>query len=398
MSENEIRFNKPANRSRTSFRVATIFGIEIRLHLSLLVIFVLVTYSLARVMLPGWHPDWSAVQLWSTSLIASVLFFASLLAHELSHSLVAIAHGIKVPRITLFLFGGMAEIENEAPTPKIEFLMAGAGPLMSLFLGFLFLSIAEWLAPPDLILEGLAEGANPLAELSSAASIALWLGSINLILAIFNLVPGFPLDGGRLFRAALWWRHGDYRRATERAAAVGKGFGWLLVAVGAFQVFSGDPLGGLWLILIGWFLTHLAAASVADLLFRRALHGFRVRDAMRTRFDTVHPDTSIDSFIDDYLLRSNQLVWPVRQNDKEMGLISLAEVSDCQDRGSKRVYDVMRPVEQFLAPDTPGFDAIRSLADFGDESLPVVDANGRVIGLLHRADVLKWLSLHGPEN
>ena len=217
------------SEGRAQVRLARVFGIDVRMHASFLVAFALVLFALGSGVLPA---DWSPVERWVTALVTAVLFSASLLAHELSHARVAIAYGVEVPRITLFIFGGMAELSREPPTPKIEFLVAAAGPLMSFLLAVLFLVIGGMFLPADW---DLAEPQALITELSPPAFAALQLAGVNFVLAVFNLIPGFPLDGGRLFRALLWWRTGDLVRATEHAAAVGKGVGWVFVGIGAYR-------------------------------------------------------------------------------------------------------------------------------------------------------------------
>ena len=373
-----------------------IFGIEVRLDVSVLVIFGLIVYSLGAAVFPGWHPDWSASLTWTTALATGVLFFASLLAHELSHSVVAQAHGIRVPRITLFLFGGMAEMEREPQSPKVEFLTAIAGPAMSLLLGVVFANLATWMAGPG-FLERIGQGEEAaLAGLSPLATAFVWLGAVNLVLAVFNLIPGFPLDGGRVFRAIMWWVTGDQVKATKWASNLGRYFGWTLMALGAWTLVQGG-LQGLWLILIGWFLTHLARASYTQLLTQRALGGLHVEDLMRTRFDQVDRGIAVADFIDDYLLRSAQMLWPVVHNDRPVGTIALSDVVNIEEpeRRRRRVDEVMRPLAptHVVDPDLTGRRVLELLAGAGEEPLPVI-RDGRVVGLIHRSDILKWLALH----
>ena len=229
---------------RRSVRVGSIAGIRIHLDFSLFIIFAVVVTMLGGNLFPGWHPDWGLAQTWATALAAGVLFFLSLLLHELAHSLVARRFGIPVQRITLFLFGGMAEIEAEPASPRIEFLIAIAGPATSLALGFFFTLLGSEIAGPGFT-ELLAEDQEAaLAGLSPAATLLFWLGPVNILLGLFNLVPGFPLDGGRVLRAALWWINGDLYRSTRLAADAGRVFGWLLMILGTAQALSGAFLQG----------------------------------------------------------------------------------------------------------------------------------------------------------
>lgn len=383
--------------SRYTVRLATIAGIEVRLHASVVIIFSLIVLGLGNGVLPEWHPDWSAAPLWGTALATGLLFFASLLAHELSHALVAKANDLAVPRITLFLFGGVAEMEHEAPSPKIEFVVAAAGPAMSFALSILFFTIFLNQSPIGFGTLVVEDQVAAMGTLSSIATAALWLASVNLILAVFNLAPGFPLDGGRLFRAFLWWRSGDQLKATRRAAETGRVFGWALMLVGLFVFLRGDVVGGAWLALIGWFLSRLAAASVPQLMIDRVLKGLRVRNLMRTRFEAIDSEMPIDRFVRDYLLRSSQLVWPVQRQGRDVGVFNLEDVSalEAPTQSSLKVSEIMRPIDEIaqLSPDLSGRDALKRLADSTESPLPVIQC-GRVVGLLHQGDILKWISLH----
>ncbi len=382
---------------RYTIRIAKVAGIEVRLHVTVTIIFVLIVVGLGNGVLPQWHPAWGMLQLWGTATVTGVLFFGSLLAHELSHSLVAKAHGIDVPRITLFLFGGVAEIEREAESPKVEFLIASAGPLMSFALSILFFAVFLQLAPPEFLEFSVDNENRDMSMLSETATAAFWLASVNLILGVFNLVPGFPLDGGRLFRAFLWWRTGDQVKATRRAAETGRFFGWTLIALGLLVFLRGDIVGGAWLALIGWFLSRLAAASVSQLMTDRALKGLRVHDLMRTRFDAVDGDLPIDRFVNDCLLRSSQFVWPVRSQGKDVGVFNLHDITAINEptKSTLKVRDIMQPIDEatHLHPELSGREALKRLADSTDAPLPVLQG-GRVVGLMHQADILKWLALH----
>ncbi len=304
-----------------STKIARVLGIDIRLHFSVVVIFALITTSLAANLFPQWHPEWGTAQNWMAALSAAILFFLSLLTHEMAHSVVARRCGIEISAITLFIFGGVAEMKGEPKSPRDEFLIAGAGPLASFVLALVFgilvsLSVSD---PQSLLNE---EDSLNMANLSAVATICMWLSSINFMLAVFNLLPGFPMDGGRLFRAAIWWRTGNLMQATQMAAQVGSGFGWVFIGLGAIQLFGGNTINGLWLILIGWFIRRLALTSVASMMLDQALRGFDVRAIMRTRFDKVPANTPMQNFIEDYLLRSTQQLWPVHASDSDIGYVT----------------------------------------------------------------------------
>lgn len=387
--------DKPAIPGR-GLRLGSLFGIEIRLDSSLMIIFSLIVYLLGSNVFPAWHPTWPARTTWLTAVVAGVLFFSSVLAHELAHALVSRRFGIAVRRITLFLFGGLAEMEEEPSEPRAELLIALAGPATSALLGLGFLLLGTVLAGADFTTLLAEDREMALSSLSPMASLMLWLGPVNVVLAIFNMVPGFPLDGGRVLRALIWWITGDLRRATWVATEAGRLFGWFLVILGIMQALSGAPLQGLWLVMIGWLLSNAASASYKQLIMRDLLKGITARDMMRTHFETVTAQTRVADFIDNYLLQSSQQLWPVLEDEQLIGLVTLQEVKDtpAQDRDSMTIGQVMRTDlgALSLAPDA---DANRALLAVSTHSSPLAIVEGnRVIGLLAQADTVKWLLLH----
>lgn len=250
-------------------RLFRLWSIDVRLDPSVLLVFGLVVMGLGDGLFRAWHPDWSRAQAWGVGGGAALLFFAALLAHEFAHARVAQHFGIEVRGITLFLFGGVAEVARDADTPWAELLIALAGPATSLLLALAFAVLAE-AGLSDAALQTLTT--DPLAALADTApwiSVCIWLASVNLTIALFNLVPGFPLDGGRVFRALVWHRTGDLILASRVATRVGRWFGGLLMGFGVWRLVSAGDLGGLWYLLIGWFLSHLARASHIELLARQ---------------------------------------------------------------------------------------------------------------------------------
>ena len=389
------RHRKASDHSLLLF---TIFGIEVRLDISVLIIFALIVYSLGNGVYASWHPEWSSSLIWGTALFSGLAFFASLLAHELSHSVVSQYFGIPVPRITLFLFGGMAEISKEPTRPREELLIALAGPLMSLLIAIVCNSLAIRLAG-DVDLAGFFDtgDASALARLSALTTSLLWLGSINLILAIFNMIPGFPMDGGRVFRAIIWAVTGDQLKATRWASNGGRFFGWFLMFLGVMGLLQGQGLGSLWPILIGWFIANLATMSYRQLVIERALGGHTVADLMRTTFETVNARVPLKEFIDHHLLRSNQRLWPVMEDNTLLGAISLAQISKIapKERDHLNVSQIMIPLASLdhLDTDTLARDVIRLLIKNADEPVLVLKDN-KVQGLVQHADIVKWLSVH----
>lgn len=389
--------NRAASVAPAGVSLGRIFGIRVRLHPSVLVIVALILVSLAQGAFRHWHPDWPWWTAWGTALVATLLFLASLLTHELAHSLVARRRGIAVPQITLFVFGGVAEIAAEPTDPRSEFAIAIVGPLTSIAIALAFAFVGAMWVPPDFPERVAADPAGTMAQLTPFATICVWLAPVNFALAVFNLVPGFPLDGGRVLRAVLWWWTGDQVKATRLAAGCGRAFSWLLIAFGVLDLFGGRALEGLWLIVIGVFLGNAAASGYQQLLVRRSLHGLVVADLMRTHFESVEPTRSLAEFVDQLLLRSAQTAWPVVENGRAIGVIGQRDVAKTAeaDRARLQVRDVMRPLAAVpvLAPDLAGPTALERIAEMADEPLPVVDRDA-IVGLLHASDIFRWLSLH----
>lgn len=389
-------------RPRSGVRLGRIAGIEVIADWSLLVIFFLIAFSLAAGVFPSWHPDWGPGLAWTTALGAAVLFFASLLAHELSHALVGRLGGMQVRRITLFMFGGMAHLESEPRTWRSELVMAAVGPLTSLVLGLAFLWLAGLAAGPVEL-----DPENPremLAALSPLATLLFWLGPVNLLLAAFNLVPGFPLDGGRVLRAILWGATGNLRKATRWASFGGQLFAWLLVATGVLMLFGyrvpvlgGGFVGGLWLMFIGWFLNNAALASYRQLLVKETLDDVPVARIMQTRLDRVDPGLSVQRLVDEHVMASGQRVLPVERAGNFLGIVSLSDLQKSERRAWEQmtVQEIMTPVSRLacVGPREDAGEALAQLASRGVNQLPVLDG-GKLVGLLRREDVLKWLALH----
>jgi len=383
------------------FGLGRLFGVRIHVDWSLFIIFWLVTVSLASGTFPAWHPDWSVGLRWGVALAAATLFFGSVLLHELSHALVGRAYGLEIRSITLFLFGGLANIEREPETPRAEFLMAIVGPLTSLGLGVLFLLGGAWLAggPAD-------DPARVMRDLGPGATLLFWLGPINLLLGLFNLLPGFPLDGGRVLRAILWKATGDLERATRWAARAGQLLGMILVFSGIAMifglqvpVFGGGLIGGLWLAFIGWFLASAAAASYQQLVVRNLLEGVPVRRLMRRDIDAVAPELSLLHLVDEHLMRTDQRAFPVVESGRLVGLVCLEDLRKVPRAAwpDAHVAEIMTPADALsvVTPDAEINEAMHTLGRRDVEQLPVV-TDGRLVGVLRRRDILRWLELQAP--
>lgn len=375
--------------SRRGLRIGRIAGIDLLLDTSVLLIFVLIVASLGFGTLEAWHPEWPWALRWGVALGAGVLFFVSIVLHELAHSLVALAYDIPVPRITLFLFGGLSEMESEPRRPGQEFLVAIAGPLLSLALG-IACTAAGVATAPEAFADSVADDPEQaFASLGAGTTLLIWLGPINVVLGLFNLVPGFPLDGGRVLRALLWWTTGDRVKATTWAARAGQGVALLLVGFGLVEVFSGR-LGGLWLILVGWFLNSAAQTSHSRMLLEDALEDVRVADLMRRRVESVPAVMPLNVFAREVARDSDQAIWPVLDDDGHaVGTVSLADVQDADRDGTVGALAV--PLGTVLGPADEGPDAVRALASSGQRPVLVLDEGGEVVGMLRMRDITRWL-------
>ncbi len=386
---------------RTGIKIARLFGINIYIDWSWIFIFILVTWNLAVSFFPVFHPEWGLGMNLLLSVLASLLFFASVLAHELAHSIVARARGLPVRNIVLFIFGGVSNIEREPPSPGTEFLIAVVGPLTSLVLGAIFLFIGG--ANTD----GIGVFGNPasvLAALSPLATIALWLGSINILLGIFNLIPGFPLDGGRVLRSILWAFTDNLRRATRWATWVGRGIAWLFIIGGiamAFGVelpfFGSGLIGGLWLAFIGWFLNNAASQAYQQVVIEDVLEGVPVARVMRVEAPTVPPNLSVSNLVDQYLMGTDERGFPVIDRDELLGMVCLEDIRkvprDAWD--STSISQIMTPANELdvVSPREDVSEALNKLNRRDVRQVPVVQ-EGRLVGMLRRRDILRWLQIH----
>lgn len=382
-------------------RIGQIFGINIYIDASWVLIYLLVIWSLASGLFPAWHPEWGAGLRWGVALVASLLFFCSILLHELSHSVVAKARGLPVRRITLFLFGGVSNIEREPPTPKTEFLMAVVGPLTSIVLGIIFLALARiGVTSSERMLETPRE---VMLELGPVATLLLWLGPINIFLGIFNLLPGFPLDGGRVLRSILWQATGSLQRATRWATGVGRVIGWLFILTGiamAFgarvPIFGTGFVSGLWLVFIGWFLSNAATASYQQTIIHNLLEDVPVSRLMRANVPTVAPNLTISTLVYEHVMGTDEQAFPVVENDQMIGLVCLEDIRRVpRDQWDHlTVGDIMTRAGQLdvVAAREDASEALEKLTRRDVRQIPVVD-NGHLVGLLRRRDILKWLDV-----
>jgi len=363
-------------------KLGRIFGVQIGLHYSWLIIALLVTLSLVGQFYAA-SPQWGVGLIWATAIITALLFFAAIIAHELSHAAVAKARGLAVRSITLFALGGVAQIEKDAADPKTEFWMGIVGPIASLVIGFTCLTFAIVL------------GWRPLTiPQTPVLAMLMWLGVINIGLAVFNMIPGFPLDGGRVFRAIIWWVTGDAARATRIAARVGQFVAFGFIIWGIFRFFNGAGFGGLWLAFIGWFLLDAARSSYAQLEFTETLRGLLVGDVMTQDCPRVHGRDNLQTLVDEYLLRTGQRCFVVEENGSIAGIVTPHEIKSILPARwpYTTIDEVMQPIDRLHAvkPETPVTDALETMGREDINQLPVV-RNGRLAGIISRGHILRML-------
>lgn len=361
-------------------RLGRIAGVEIRVDYSWFIIAFLILWTFTVGVFPASYPGRVPGAYLAMGAAATLLFFASILVHELSHSLVARRRGVPVEGITLFIFGGMARSRGEFEKPGDEFVIAGVGPLTSFLISGLF-GVVAWLG-------------TTLGWSVPVVGVALQLAAINLALAVFNLLPGFPLDGGRLLRAVVWQRTGDLRRATRWATNGGKLLGYALIALGVFGLFGGNLIGGVWMILIGWFVRAAAEASMRQLLVQQSLRGVRSADVMSPDPVTVPPDLTVQDFVDQFVQEGRHRAYPVAEADRALGIVAVRQLQDVPRAEWSRltVADVMVPVEKGIAvsADEPMTEVVPRLTDATGGRVLVV-SGGRLEGIITRGDFARWL-------
>jgi len=359
-----------------------LLGFEVRIDLSWIVIAILVAWSLSTGLFPFHYKNLSTQTYWVMGIIAAAGLFLSIIVHEFSHSLVARRYGMDMKGITLFIFGGVAEMEDEPPSPKVELLMAGVGPLSSIAIAALFYGIYS---------VGKTSGwADPVN------GVVQYLSAINALLAGFNLLPAFPLDGGRVLRAGLWHWKKDVRWATRISAHIGSGFGIFLIVLGFFNIFGGNFVGGMWWVLIGMFLQTAAKMSYRQLITRKALEGEKVRRFMNPDPVTVGPTTTVEELVEDYVYKYHFKMFPVVNSERVIGCVTTKQVKEVP----REQWSETRVSELTLecTPDTtvkPDDDAIRALSLMrrtGGSRLVVVE-DDQLAGVVSLKDMMKFLSL-----
>ncbi len=363
--------------TRQSIPLGRIMGISIGVDYSWFLIFTLLTWSLASSYYPAEFKDWPPPLYWFMGAATAILLFASVLLHELGHSVVALRFKVPVRSITLFIFGGVAQIGAEPPSAMAEFLIAIAGPIVSLALAVLFSVVRP-----------------TVAAIQPVWGLAKYLAYINFAVVLFNLIPGYPLDGGRVFRAIIWAMTKNMRRATLIAANVGRFVAFLFIFVGVWQMFRGNFGGGLWIAFIGWFLDNAASAQVQRVMFQGLLAGHRVSQAMSTHCATVPTDLTLQQLVDEHILGSGRRCFLVNRDGNIVGLMTLHRIKEVPrpEWATTSVAQVMLPVEQSkcIDPDSELWVALQEMDRGGVNQLPVT-RDHRVIGMLSREDVITFL-------
>jgi len=349
-------------------------------HYTWFIVFTLIALSLSTQYFPSRYPDWSHWMYWAMGIATGLLLFISVLIHELAHSFISTLQGIPVQRITLFLFGGVASISRESATPLGEFLMALSGPIISLVIaaGFGFL----WLI------------SHFILKIQTLAALSSYLGIINLSLALFNLIPGFPLDGGRLLRSFLWGITGNYRKATEIAITAGRAIAFLFIIGGIAWAITGHWLDGIWLAFIGWFLDNAASQSYRQLVSRETLRGVKVRELMSQECPVIPSSLTLDNLVYNYILPHSTRCFFVREGEKLRGMVTLHHLKLIPQAKwpSVTVAEILTPLEKLLkvGPEDDALDALELMVENDVNQMPVVEGE-EVLGLIRRDHLLQFI-------
>jgi len=366
---------------KSSFRLFKIAGIGIGIPYSWLLIFPFFTYTLAQLYFPSVFPGWSIATYWIAGAISALAIFVSVLLHELAHSLVARANGIPVHSITLFILGGVSNLEEEPQKPWSEFAMAIVGPVTSLVLGF--------------ILWGIGRGLGVSSTSNAALAVIYYLGVINIYLGIFNLLPGFPLDGGRVLRSIIWGSTGNLIRATNIAGFVGQLFGWVLIGIGVYFVVIGNIFNGLWFAFIGWFLMSAADASRKDVRLKERLSGVKVRQLMNMNVPTIAPETSVQDMVAGIFRRQQDRAVPVCQGGQLAGIATITDVKKVPQEkwAATPVGEIMTRGNLYTVSPDDNLQMAMELIAKHDINQVLIKDGGKCAGLLTRADIIRYIQM-----
>ena len=364
------------------FKLFSLLGFDVNIDLSWLLVVVLITWSLATSLFPHFHKDLLPATYWWMGLAGALGLFGSILLHEIGHSLVARRYGVPIKGITLFIFGGVAEMEREPTSAKVEFLVAIAGPIVSLLIA----AVCYGLSAAGRV-------ANAPVPLVGVLSYLAW---INLIVVVFNLIPAFPLDGGRVLRSFLWHVRGSLRWATRVTATIGASFGFFLVMLGVFSLIRGNLVGGMWQALIGMFLRSAAQMSYQQVLIRRALEGEPIHRFMQTAVKAVPPWLTIEQLVEEYVYTHHHKMYPVVDDGQLVGCVTVPAIKDIPraEWSQRKVADVLQPCgpENTIAPDTDAMQALSQMSRDQVSRLMVVQ-QGELLGVITLKDLMQFISL-----
>jgi Zn-dependent protease/CBS domain-containing protein len=360
-----------------SWKIFTIWGIPIRIHFSWLIVFGLITWSLSTYYFPKAAPELPASSHWIKGAAGALLLFSSVTFHELAHSFVSRRYKITILSITLFIFGGVAQMKGEPPTPKAELRIAIAGPLSSFLLSGVFFILYV------------------VASSSGVKALYSYLAQINLILGIFNLIPGFPMDGGRVLRALIWEKTKDYFHATKKASGIGQRIALFFIFFGLFSILTGFA-GGFWLMLIGWFLYTAAQSSFQQASFQEALSGVKVKDVMSRNIVTLNPSITVDEAVNNYFLKYGYGGFPVFEDDRFVGIVTLKEIRNVPRHNwmKIKVHEILIPrnSEWEVSPEDDALKALELMIMKDKGRLAVID-NNKIIGLITRNGIARYIQI-----
>jgi Zn-dependent protease len=363
-----------------AWKIGSIIGIPIKIHFSWIIVFGLITWSLSTYYFPNAAPDLPAVSYWIKGTLAALLLFTSVCVHELAHSIVARRYGLSIISITLFIFGGVAQIKGEPPRPEAEFRIAIAGPASSFLLAFFFYFLS-------------------LNTIGGVKALFAYVAQINLIIGAFNLIPGFPMDGGRVLRSVIWEKKRDFFYATRKAAGIGQKIAIFFIFFGIFSIFAGMP-GGIWLMLVGWFLFTAAQASYQQAGLQQILTGVRVRNIMTRDIVTLSPSMTLANVVDDYFLKYGYGGFPVVENGTLSGILTLKEVKNTprEDWGTVKVSDILPPHDKKweISPDEEVLKVLELMMK-ADKGRIIVTEKGSIVGLITRNGIARYLQVMGKQ-
>ena len=367
---------------RTTFRVARLAGIDIEIHFSWLIILALLSWTLADGVFPDHYDGWSIAAYWTVGVTAAVLLFVTVLIHELAHALVAIRRGLPVPRITLFIFGGVSQLARQPETARAEFAIAAAGPATSFVIAALSGVLAVTVGTANEKVEG----------------IFGYLAAVNVLLGVFNLLPGFPLDGGRVLRSIVWGRTRSFRRATNLATGVGEVFAYGLMGLALFFILNGFIWNGIWFAFIGWFLLGAAKGESSQLQLDTILRPLRARSVMHQDFISVAPGISVQEVVDRYMVEQGERAVMVANGGAVLGILTVTDVQRVPraEWPNTPAQRIMTPREKVVtvSTDTPALDVLQLIGERRLNQVPVL-ADGRMVGLITRRELLDRVHLAG---